>query len=359
MERDQACKVSVIMPVYNASAYLDESVGSLLGQNLSDIEIILVDDGSTDASPAMCDAFAASDARVHVIHKANSGAGLSRDIAMKQARGKYLAFLDADDRLHPSALATMYSQAEAENLDVLRASKVDFTTDHVPVGESYGNPLEVHTDPATLRRIALCFIGASAGRSDMKFRFDGGLWGALYRREVVERAGIGIVSERENGSEDFIFNYQVAMVARRYGRTRDTWVHYRLSPQSISRSLSEDKVKKLCGYAMKLEDRLLADRFSCAEARIASMCYLLEQVRGVMKYVLLSDLPVGERLSWCRRQCELPYVRSVIREFPREILPKAHRLHLLLMQHKAMRLLLLLTKIQNTYFPHLHTAIST
>ena len=114
---------SVIVPVYNALPYLEECVGSLLSQTLKNIEIILVDDGSSDGSGAMCDAIAARHPdKIKTIHKPNSGAGLSRNAGLEIASGRYIAFLDADDILHPSALECMLRQADRNDLDIVHAA---------------------------------------------------------------------------------------------------------------------------------------------------------------------------------------------------------------------------------------------
>lgn len=90
-------KVSIIVPVYNVEKYLDRCMQSLLNQTLSDIEIIMVDDGSPDRCPQMCDEYAAKDRRVRVIHKENGGLGLARNTGLDAATGEYVAFVDSDD----------------------------------------------------------------------------------------------------------------------------------------------------------------------------------------------------------------------------------------------------------------------
>ena len=115
-------QVSVIVPVYNAEKYLTECVDSILCQTLRDIEVILVDDGSTDSSPAMCDAYAEKDCRVKVIHKANGRAASARNAGIKIAQGEYIAFLDSDDWISPD----MYEQMLASGVDVCLCDYVRF-----------------------------------------------------------------------------------------------------------------------------------------------------------------------------------------------------------------------------------------
>lgn len=115
-------QVSVIVPVYNAEKYLAECVDSILAQTLRDIEVILVDDGSTDFSPAMCDAYAEKDCRVKVIHKANGRAASARNAGLKIAQGEYIAFVDSDDWIAPE----MYEKMLAAGADVCLCDYVRF-----------------------------------------------------------------------------------------------------------------------------------------------------------------------------------------------------------------------------------------
>ena len=100
-------KVSVIVPVYNAEKYLQECVDSILRQTLTDLELILVDDGSTDSSPAICDRYAEQDARVQVIHKPNGRAASARNAGLRAASGEYVAFVDSDDWISPEMYEKM------------------------------------------------------------------------------------------------------------------------------------------------------------------------------------------------------------------------------------------------------------
>ena len=93
----KAPKVSVIVPIYNVEKYLDRCVTSIVNQTLHDIEIILVDDGSPDNCPQMCDEWAERDSRIRVVHKKNEGLGYARNSGMDLARGEYIAFVDSDD----------------------------------------------------------------------------------------------------------------------------------------------------------------------------------------------------------------------------------------------------------------------
>lgn len=107
--------VSVIIPVYNAEKYLSQCIESVLDQTVSDFELLLVDDGSTDSSGALCDRYALSDARIRVFHRPNGGVSTARNLGLDEARGDYVVFVDADDWLNPDHLEQLLRSGIGED----------------------------------------------------------------------------------------------------------------------------------------------------------------------------------------------------------------------------------------------------
>ena len=117
-------KVSIIVPVYNVEKYLDRCMQSLLGQTLKELEIILVDDGSPDNSPALCDNYESASDNLHwpiikVIHKINEGLGFARNSGLEIATGEYIAFLDSDDFVDVNMYEQLYLKAKAKDIIVI------------------------------------------------------------------------------------------------------------------------------------------------------------------------------------------------------------------------------------------------
>ena len=109
--------ISVIVPVYQAESLLPQCVESVLSQTFSDWELLLVDDGSRDGSPALCDSYAAREPRIRVFHKPNGGVSSARNLGLEQAAGQCIAFLDADDAFEPAALETLWYLREKAGAD--------------------------------------------------------------------------------------------------------------------------------------------------------------------------------------------------------------------------------------------------
>ena len=113
-ERKDRPEISVIVPIYRVERFLPRCIDSILKQTFRDIEVILVDDGSDDGCPAICDAAAEKDARVRVIHQKNQGLSAARNAGIDEAQGSYIAFADSDDYLEPCMLEIMLEQRKKD-----------------------------------------------------------------------------------------------------------------------------------------------------------------------------------------------------------------------------------------------------
>lgn len=127
--------VSIIVPVYNAEKYIHKAVDSVLNQTYKNIEVILIDDGSPDNCPAICDAYAAQDTRVRVVHQQNNGLAASRTKEIALARGEYILFVDSDDWIEPAMVEDMLLAAEKNDADIVVCDYKTFAGENEEHGE--------------------------------------------------------------------------------------------------------------------------------------------------------------------------------------------------------------------------------
>lgn len=165
-------KISVIVPVYNCEAYLPACLDSILQQTFSNLEIIVVDDGSTDGSGAICDIYAQKDARIQVIHQSNQGVSAARNAGLEIATGDYLSFIDSDDELDQKMYEILVDLIETHHADIAHCGYRRFRLDGSTVDISGSGKLYKQTSEEALQ----CLI---SGRL-----FVGGLWNKLYRRTI-------------------------------------------------------------------------------------------------------------------------------------------------------------------------------
>ena len=112
-------KVSIVIPIYNVEKYLDRCIKSVVNQTYSNLEIILVDDGSTDSSGSLCDLWAKNDKRIYVIHKQNAGLGMARNSGLELSTGEYIFFLDSDDYVDVTLVEKCLKKANEYDADVV------------------------------------------------------------------------------------------------------------------------------------------------------------------------------------------------------------------------------------------------
>lgn len=159
--------LSIIIPIYNASSYLHSCLDSLLSQPIQDFELILVDDGSTDNSASICGAYVAKDERIKILHEPHKGVAHSRQLGLEQARGEYILYVDADDRVAPEMIADMYWTAINEKADIVICDYLELTHD----GEVYRKQ-----QPTLLSGVAIL-------EDILEGRLYGALWNKMMRRE--------------------------------------------------------------------------------------------------------------------------------------------------------------------------------
>lgn len=194
--------VSIIVPIYNAEQYLRRCVDSILNQEYTDFELLLVNDGSTDASGDICEEYGDRDSRVIVIQKENTGVSDSRNRALDRARGKYLQFLDSDDWITPDATRLFVRAAEEYGCDMVIS---DF---YRVVGERLSPKGDIEEEGVLTREE----FAAHMMENPADFYY-GVLWNKLYRRDIVEEHNLRMDTDI-SWCEDFMFNLEYIRYAK-------------------------------------------------------------------------------------------------------------------------------------------------
>ena len=209
-----APSVSVITPVYKGIKFLRRTFASMQAQTFPDWEWILVDDESKDGSGTLVDEFAASDARLKVIHQKNGGTSVARNTALATARGKYFAFLDEDDIYHPRYLETLFNLAEKHQSDITGCKKLMFDEDTEPEFPDDGPAADAEIKVAD--RAGIC-----EWLSGLKANIPCEVWLNLYRRDVFANLPFppGVRVE-----QDFRWHYSALPRCRKY--VRIDWTGY-------------------------------------------------------------------------------------------------------------------------------------
>ena len=202
--------ISVIIPVYNVKEYLEKCVDSVLGQTYRNLEIILVDDGSSDGSETICDTYAQKDNRVVVIHKKNEGAAAARNAGLNVAKGKYIGFVDSDDWAEPEMYETLYALSKETNADI------SFCVNERVYRKKWDNELSGETIVLEGADILTSFVEPTYRPHILK-----AVWDKLFTREIISD-----VRFRIGQHEDGDFNTKVLCKAQKVAFTGKVLYHY-------------------------------------------------------------------------------------------------------------------------------------
>jgi len=221
-------KLSFVIPVYNVEKYLDQCLSSILQQCGEDCEVVMIDDGSKDGSPAICDRYCeAYPQNARVVHIPNGGNSAARNMGVDLARGEYILFVDSDDYIAPGAVAGILNWMKDNKADIcfLEATKVFPDGKLVPLGEGLtGGQLR-----GMSREAALDFIAKAP-------KYPGGPWAKLIRREFLKENNIRFPADRRL-CEDLFYTLDMYLAAERFDGLDFPYYFYR---QSVAGSITSN-----------------------------------------------------------------------------------------------------------------------
>ena len=224
--------ISVIVPVYKTEPWLRQCVDSILGQTFSDLEIILVDDGSPDGCPAICDQYAKKDSRVRVIHKPNGGPASAVAAGVQAAAGEYIGFVDSDDWIDPDYYADLYRGITQTGADAVEAERVLET--RPPLVRGRAQPV-VYEGPEQIRLLLRQFFLAFLEQNSLRWPVSYSRCDKLYRRALWTDS-LSLMDGRIVLDDDRMENAAVLSACGRFVLLAGTAkYHYRQTAGSVSR----------------------------------------------------------------------------------------------------------------------------
>lgn len=299
-------KVSIIVPVYNTEKYLHRCIDSILRQTLTDIEVILVDDGSFDSSGKICEEYARKDSRLRVIHQKNAGVAVARNTGLDIASGDYIAFVDSDDYIEPNMYQSMMQVANQYDCDVVLCDCV----------KEHGNHTEVYTHDIragyyTEKQLEEEYYSHLLMMEDVEYPATISNWLLLWKStlnvpEMRYKPGIRY-------SEDLLFGAQLMLQAKSFYYMKcETYYHYVINPLSASHTFAVDKwddYKKLYEEIKNVFERCRRFDFSY-QIDLCLLFFLFNTIGEIYK----TDFSIGEKKAEIKSILMTP---SVIRMFKR------------------------------------------
>lgn len=340
-------KVSVIVPVYKVEKYLAACVDSICNQTYTNLEIILVDDGSPDMCGKICDEYRLRDERIIVVHKDNEGLGKARNSGLEVATGDFICFVDSDDWIVESAIECWVAAQSKYNADIVMCN-FDKVNDAGKVLYEY----RITTDEreyigdSVQKEIFWQMIGRS---SDIKedFTVNMCVWTNLYKREIIERERIRFLSEREYLSEDICFNLQYLLSSNVAVMIPDALYRYRFNPMSLTNHYKEDEYKKACNLYEQVKYWANNSRLTqCREFRIER--FFITKVRELLFRLCSTSITFSEKRNLVKDILNDINLCETLNEYPVCNYTLKYRIPALLMKYKQVNGVILLFTIANS-----------
>lgn len=347
-------KVSIIIPVYNVEKYLNRCLDSLQHQTLTDIEILLVDDCSTDSSLQLCQQAAEQDPRIRVIHKENAGAGMARNTALEVATGEYVGFVDSDDFVDLDMFRILYDKAQAYDADLVLSGVVYeggvlFGNEDAHIHKAYFDTDTTFADAEALRRLRYGIVGALPGEAEDS-QYGMSVWKNLFRRDIIRQHGLTFRSEREILSEDSLFMVDYIACIRSAVGIPHALYHYCRNGDSVSKGYKADRLDKTLRFVEEVEQRFAQDadpsayavylhRFWQAMCRVQCSQEILHATQNHIPYATLK-----QRL---RMVCTHPRTVAALKAYPIGTLPLKQRIFAYGLKYRAYALLKLLVTLRS------------
>jgi succinoglycan biosynthesis protein ExoO/succinoglycan biosynthesis protein ExoU len=310
-------QVSVIVPAYNAAAYVGEAIRSVLAQTAPDFEVIVVDDASTDETAAIVSGFADIDGRVRLLRMArNGGPSASRNAGMAEARGEWIALLDADDRFHHTRLATLLALGGREGADIV-SDNLLLCSDDDPTGQVMIPP-DILAAPRLLSFAE--FIGGCHYDEHTPSRVRYVFMHPMFRRAFMTAHGLRYNELNRNG-EDFLLYLDCFLAGARWFITPEPFYLYSVRSGSMTENASDgdqyrivDRLRGLLTHPAVTEDPGLQQAISRHWRLVGGDYYYY----GLKRSVLAGNAPAALRMAFA----DPAATRLILRRIGRKLLPR-------------------------------------
>ena len=299
--------ISVIVPVYNVEKYLNRCIDSILNQTFKQIEIILVDDGSTDNSPIICDEYCDRYENIKVIHKENNRVSAARNDGIKIASGKYIALVDSDDWIEPNMLEEMYNKAEEFHTDMTMCDlkKVGVESEYTvsqPIREGYYDRNMIETE------LFPCLIMFE----NIEFPPTISNWTCLFRREFLIENDL-FYDEDVHYCEDSIFGSKAMYNANGFYYMKNKYFYnYFYNPNSTTSTCNMKKWDSYLIINQRLKEYFKDSKFDFSRQIKINMLYFTLNFLGEIKN---ADLVLEEKRKKCYEIFNDEYVKQIFENF--------------------------------------------
>lgn len=333
-------KISVIVPVYNVEKYLSRCIDSLIRQSYSNIEILLVDDGSKDESLSICKEYEAKDSRIHVFHKENEGLGLTRNYGVEQATGEYITFVDSDDYLTLDAIDSMVKKAVETDADVVIAS-------HYYKNKKQEIELSERLYCGTeIKEILMVHMMGNNGNQLDALSYTA--WGKLYKKEIFTKNRLLFPSERKLIWEDLAFSVEAYPLCEKVYILHKPVYYYCFNEGSLTHTYNPNKINLVMILYRYMKKRIQELNLS-ADAKFRLDTNFIGHIRTCIKLEVFYVKQNGfeKTIQNIRKICSRKDIQTLIKSYPKTSFNRMQFVYDIAMERMWIYVIYFLTWLQN------------
>lgn len=326
-------KVSIVVPVYNVSKFLDRCINSLSNQTLNEVEIILIDDNSTDNSLDICQNWSKKDDRIKVVHKENEGLGLTRNAGIEIAKGEYVAFVDSDDYVDLTMFEKLYNECITHKLDCIYS---EFNVDEYPGFRVIPRQEEIFEGDNEIEKLRLDIIGAEPSYvSSVKYHCSS--CKGLYSLSLIKNNNIRFLSERDFISEDMLFNLDFLLASRKVKIVPWQLYHYCLNDSSLTHSYRSDRWEKLLKMLVTIDtpEKFKNKLELSLRIKRTAIFYSYDALRNEKNR---KDISIIKKIKAARIIENNKILREYLNNYPIRELPKKWKIYSLCLKYRVLSL---------------------
>lgn len=303
--------VTIVIPVFKVEKYLDRCLKSVVNQTYQNLEIILVDDGSPDNCPQICEQWALRDSRIRVIHKQNAGLGMARNTGIENALGQYICFFDSDDYVAATAIEEAYNSIIEHEADIALFGMASVDSNGVVVAErvpsvkrtlysgneiqDYILPCMLATEPGTGKDVGLSMSACSC----------------MYSMELIKRTRWSFVSERDYISEDFYSLLCLYQYVKRASVVEKVLYFYCRNPESLTHVYDENRVGRIIACYIGMNEVCIQAQYSNA-VKTAMDSQFVGAVIGALKLIVQSKNAFTRKIELISDALNQPFLVSTL-----------------------------------------------
>lgn len=340
--------VTVVLPVYSVENYINRCVESVVNQTYKNLEILMIDDGSPDNCPAICDAWAEKDNRIRVIHKVNEGLSMARNTGIEEAQGKYIFFLDSDDYVEDNLIACCVEIAEKTVAQIVVYGYDRIDKDGKVLVSSVPELPSLVMRGDEIRRFTIPCLAGPMLKDGKKYHIVSSAWGAMYSLDTIRKHNFRFVSEREIISEDIYSNLVFYQYIDCIAIIPTVFYHYcENNAQSLTRLYNPNRFELNKYFYLQVIN--LCDELCYSEQTKKNLSnQTLSNIIASIKQIVNSGFPKQKTRTLIQVILNDDVTRKVLNDYDINLDRSIFRKTLIIcMKHRYVNFILIMFKIKN------------